>query len=260
MGSNGIDRLSLDSIRQILVDLEDTIIFSLIERAKFPLNSPAYASTNNNPSLPGFYGSLMEFLVKGTEAVHAQELPSAAASVSVNKNIWDSYVNQFLPLLASKGDDGNYALSVAADLVCLQASNTNQVPNSHLLSSFWSRIGIELSVVLGQFCAISRRIHYGKFVGETKFRGATEAYSAAIRAKDRETITNLLTDEKVEAMVKQRVKKKSMIFGQQVTLNDTNNSSNFKVDPSLVSRLYDELVIPLTKDVEVEYLLRRLDN
>ena len=51
-----------------------------------------------------------------------QELPFAAASVSVNKNIWDSYVNQFLPLLASKGDDGNYALSVAADLVCLQAS------------------------------------------------------------------------------------------------------------------------------------------
>jgi len=69
-----------------------------------------------------------------------------------------------------------------------------------------------------------------------------------------------LTDEKVEAIVKQRVKRKSMIFGQEVTLNNTNNSSNFKVDPSLVSHLYDKLVIPLTKDVEVEYLLRRLDN
>lgn len=255
MGSEGFDKLSLDSIRQTLIALEDTIIFSLIARAKFPLNSPAYdPNANKNASFPG---SLMEFLVKGAEAVQSQGgryqtpeevpffpgdlpsaiicssncsqiLPPAAASISVNKNIWDIYVNQFLPLLAAKGDDGNYALAVASDLACLQA--------------------------------ISRRIHYGKYVAEVKFRGAPEAYTAAIRAKDRDALMNMLTDEKVEAMVKQRVQKKAMVFGQEVTLTVTsNNSSNCKVDPSLVYRLYDEWIIPLTKEVEVEYLLRRLD-
>ena len=68
MGSDGIDNLSLDSIRKTLIGLEDTIIYSLIERAKFPLNSPAYKPS---PS-PAFHGSFMEFLVKGTEAVQAQ--------------------------------------------------------------------------------------------------------------------------------------------------------------------------------------------
>ncbi|XP_021735774.1 chorismate mutase 2-like [Chenopodium quinoa] len=253
MCSDGIDNLSLDSIRKTLIGLEDTIIYSLIERANRPLNSPAYDSSH----FPGFHGSLTELLVKGTESVQAQggryrspeevpffpdhlppplvhrplncsqDLPPAAASVNVSKKIWDFYVNQFLPLLAAKGDDGNYALGVASDLACLQV--------------------------------LSRRIHFGKYVAEVKFRSETEAYSAAIRAKDKDTLMNLLTDSKVEAMVKQRIEKKTKVFGQEVTLNDTSNSNDYKVDPSLVSRLYDEWVIPLTKDVEVEYLLRRLD-
>ena len=71
---------------------------------------------------------------------------------------------------------------------------------------------------------------------------------------------NMLTDKKVEALVKQRVEKKAMVFGQEVTVSLTsNNNTNYKVDPSLVYRLYDEWIIPLTKEVEVEYLLQRLD-
>ncbi|KAL2939993.1 Chorismate mutase 2 [Bienertia sinuspersici] len=227
MGSDGIDNLSLDTIRKTLIGLEDTIIYSLIQRAKFPLNSPAYDSSS---SFPGFHGSFIELFIKGNEAVQSQfgryqspeevpffrdhlppplvhrpqncsqELPASAAAVTVNNNIWDFYVHQYLPLLAAKGDDGNYALSVSSDLVCLQ---------------------------------------------------------------DKGTLMDLLTDGKVEEMVKQRVEKKAKVYGQEVTLNDTNNiqnNDNNKIDPSLVSRLYDEWVIPFTKDVEVEYLLRRLDD
>lgn len=70
----------------------------------------------------------------------------------------------------------------------------------------------------------------------------------------------LLTFEAVEEMVKKRVAKKAKVFGQQVTLNDDSAKEvKGKVDPSLVSRLYDEWIMPLTKHVEVEYLLRRLD-
>lgn len=69
----------------------------------------------------------------------------------------------------------------------------------------------------------------------------------------------LLTFEAVEAMVKKRVEKKATIFSQEVTLNDTKSKGNYKIDPPSVSRLYDEWIMPLTKHVEVEYLLRRLD-
>ena len=57
-----------------------------------------------------------------------------------------------------------------------------------------------------------------------------------------------------------------MVFRQNVTLDDKVNNlttdgdeGKFKVDPFVVSRLYADWVMPLTKLVEVEYLLHRLD-
>lgn len=72
----------------------------------------------------------------------------------------------------------------------------------------------------------------------------------------------MLTFENVEEMVKKRVEKKAMVFGQEVTLtNNTNSNSNgpYKIDPLIVSQLYGKWIMPLTKNVQVEYLLRRLD-
>ena len=62
---------TLDSVREALVRQEDTIIFGLIERAKFPINSPTY--DENCKEIPqGFSGSLVDFVVKNTEAVQAK--------------------------------------------------------------------------------------------------------------------------------------------------------------------------------------------
>jgi chorismate mutase len=38
----------------------------------------------------------------------------------VNDIIWGIYFNELLPLLAKNGDDGNYAVTAASDLACLQ--------------------------------------------------------------------------------------------------------------------------------------------
>lgn len=64
----------------------------------------------------------------------------------------------------------------------------------------------------------------------------------------------------VENAVKARVHKKAKIFGQNVSLHDNkrNTMTKYKVDPSVVKHIYGEWIIPLTKLVEVEYLLQRL--
>lgn len=67
----------------------------------------------------------------------------------------------------------------------------------------------------------------------------------------------LLTFESIEEAIKKRVEKKAKVFGQDVEVEE--NESKYKVEPSVVSQLYGEWVIPLTKLVQVEYLLRRLD-
>lgn len=70
----------------------------------------------------------------------------------------------------------------------------------------------------------------------------------------------LLTFTSVEETVRKRVEKKAVVFGQEVNLNsDDNDNENRKFDPSVASSLYKNWVIPFTKEVQVEYLLRRLD-
>ncbi|KAL3023289.1 hypothetical protein AAZX31_04G059500 [Glycine max] len=214
---------TVDSARASLVRQEDTIIFGLIERARFPLNSPTY--NQSYTSIPQFRGTLLDFLVRHTEAIQAkagryinpeenpffpenlppsvvprypfsQFLHPAAALININNAIWKLYFDELLPMFVASGDDGNYAQTAATDLSLLQ---------------------------------------------------------------DKGALMKLLTYESVEEMVVKRVKKKAMVFGQEVSLDRDVKGITYKVDPSVVSLLYQKWLIPLTKNVEVEYLLNRLD-
>uniref|UniRef100_A0ACD5V7V8 Uncharacterized protein n=1 Tax=Avena sativa TaxID=4498 RepID=A0ACD5V7V8_AVESA len=256
-GGGAGEQLSLAAVRDQLIREEDSIVFSLIERAKRPRNAPAYSSA-------GAGGSLAEFFVREAEVLHAkaghyqkpedipffpQDLPPplfptkgfpkvlhpSASRVCVNDAVWKMYFDELLPLFTADGDDGNYAETVALDFACLQA--------------------------------LSRRIHCGKYVAEVKFKDSPQDYTPPIHAKDSNALMNLLTFKEVVEKVKKRVEKKARIFGQNVTLEeDTVNKqdgnardSECKVDPKVLSKLYDLWVMPLTKDVEVEYLLLRLN-
>lgn len=61
---------TVDSARACLVRQEDTIIFALIERAKFPLNSPTYNHTFT--SISQIQGSLLHFFIRNTEAIQSK--------------------------------------------------------------------------------------------------------------------------------------------------------------------------------------------
>ncbi|XP_047972576.1 chorismate mutase 2-like [Salvia hispanica] len=235
--------LNLEWLRRSLVREEDSIIFSLIERSKYPINSRLY--DQSAAAAP----SLLHLFIKESEAVQAKAgrytspeenaffpdslpplkhnpvLHPSGACININSKILNHYLNMLIPLIAAKGDDDrNYAATAASDLACLQA--------------------------------LSRRIHYGKFVAEVKFRDSPQDYTPAILAKDKDGLMKLLTFESVEEAIKKRVEKKAMVFGQEVELQE---NGSYKVKPELVSQLYGEWVIPLTKFVQVEYLLRRLD-
>ncbi|KAG2454975.1 hypothetical protein HYH02_000801 [Chlamydomonas schloesseri] len=259
--------LSLANIRSSLIRQEDTIIFSFIERAQFCRNLPVY--TPDAIPVPGFDRcgrrySLLEYVLRQTEQLHGSvrrytspdehaffpdDLPPlvlppitypsvldpCADSINTNDQILRVYVDDILPGLTAPGDDFNYGSSATLDVPCLQA--------------------------------LSKRIHYGKFVAEAKFLAKPEEYSALIRAGDADGIMALLTDKEVERRVVERVRRKVATFGQDVTENGTattgtngDGAPRLKVSPDLVARVYEEIVMPLTKEVEVIYLLRRLDS
>ncbi|KAM0006917.1 putative chorismate mutase [Helianthus debilis subsp. tardiflorus] len=253
---NASEIYTLDAIRSSLICQEDTIIYSLLERAQYCFNKDTYDP--NAFSMDGFQGTLVEFIVKETEKIHAKvgrykspnehpffpnELPEpmlpnlqypqvlhpCADDININRKIWDTYFKDLLPRLVKEGNDGNCGSAATCDYACLQA--------------------------------LSKRIHYGKFVAESKFRASPADYEAAIKTQDRKKLMDLLTYPAVEEMVKKRVEKKTKTFGQVVTVGSGEDATEpvYKIKPSLVVDLYEAWIMPLTKEVEVEYLLRRLD-
>ncbi|GMH05103.1 hypothetical protein Nepgr_006943 [Nepenthes gracilis] len=248
--------LTLEAIRRSLVRQEDSIIYSLLERSEYCYNPDTY--NPNAFTFDGFHGPLVEFMLKETERLHAQvgrykspdehpffpnDLPDPvlpplhypqvlhpiADSININAKVWNMYFNDLLPRLVKGGDDGNYGSAAVCDTMCLQA--------------------------------LSKRIHYGKFVAEAKFQASPDIYKEAIRAQDRDLLMNLLTYQAVEDSVKKRVEMKSKIFGQEVPMNPEANEActKYKIKPSIVADLYGDWIMPLTKEVQIQYLMRRLD-
>lgn len=62
--------LTLDSIRHSLIRQEDSIIYSLLERAQYAYNADTY--DHGAFFKDGFNGSLVEYMVLETEKLHAQ--------------------------------------------------------------------------------------------------------------------------------------------------------------------------------------------
>jgi chorismate mutase len=293
-----VDVLSLESIRSTLIRQEETIIFALIERAQFRQNPIVYEKD-------GFAGlgtpvgvtpveseelSFLEYMLIGTEALHCRsrrytspeehpfypdrlpegpigalpklQYPSLLASeggaseLNFNRVLLKKYIDTIVPSLSGRGDDEQHGSSVLCDIAVLQA--------------------------------LSRRVHYGKFVAESKYRSDPEGYQRLVEADDTDGVMRLLTDDVVEAKVLRRSRLKAATYGQEPLLvdlpradggetssrvaaaaasavvtaleaieNDADAVQPGKVDPAVIESVYRDIIIPLTKVIEVAYLFRR---
>ncbi|KAF8445542.1 chorismate mutase [Terfezia claveryi] len=256
--------LDLSKIRFQLIRLEDTIIFNIIERVQFPYNSRMYLNPSEGGllKLPSPYddSSFLTYILRETEHIHArvrryqapdeypffpEGLPEPILpplkypqllhpnTVNINPSILEAYTKYFLPKACSAGQERpeaheNYGSCAVVDVACLQA--------------------------------LSRRVHFGKFVAEAKFLKETEKFTMLIRERDVEGIEGEITDEKVELQVLERLRKKATSYGRDPgLLEDQQEQGPLKVNVDAVVNLYKDWIIPLTKKVEIDYLLTRLD-
>lgn len=219
--------------------LEDTIIFHLIERAQFPYNRTIY--TPGGVHIPDFSGSFSEWMLREQEKIHAKvrryqapdeypffpdDLPEPFLAplsypellhpndININPKIYRCYVDHILPAacatphIPERGESKeNYGSCAVADVACLQA--------------------------------LSRRIHFGKFVAEAKFQQETERFTELIKNKDAEGIAKAITKENVERQVLKRLESKASTFGIDPLLNP---ESPLKVNVQAVVDMYRDYV------------------
>lgn len=245
--------LMLSDLREKLIRQEETIIFALIERAQFRRNAKIYVPGAFD--IPG--GSdwtFSQYLLFELEKVYAKvrrytspdeypfspesSLPQPILSdldypetlkkteINVNDMIRNTYRNSILPGICQNGDDGNYGSSATCDVACLQA--------------------------------LSKRIHYGKFIAEAKCQSEESVYKELATQRNRTRIWNELSNRKVEQMLLKRVERKARSYGSDISAEGPRDF--FKVDPSKIAEMYQDFIIPLTKEVEVEYIIQRYEG
>lgn len=114
---------------------------------------------------------------------------------------------------------------------------------------------------------MATRIYFGLFVAESKFRSENEKATALIKARDRDGLMAFITKPEVEKKNVARVVLKARTFSQTIAsaeegqqVPDNSADASYKVNPEFVGKVFQEWLMPLTKDVEVEYLLARLDS
>jgi len=266
--------LDLGNIRTSLQRMEDSIIFSLVERSQYRTNDAVYAPDCSQLGefklhqlkSAGSNGCLGDWFIYQTECLHSQvrryqhptefsffgPLPEPSLGVTpahendvckepilapvpkeaiVNRRLLEIYRSKMIPRLCEGGDDGNYGSTAVQDVHCVQTMAT--------------------------------RIYYGLFVAESKFRTEREKASALIKAEDREGLMAFITKPEVEARNIQRVILKARTFSQDIAVDSSGKAiqtdePKYKVNPEFIGDVFRDFIMPLTRDVEVEYLLKRI--
>ena len=77
--------------------------------------------------------------------------------------------------------------------------------------------------------ALSRRIHFGKFVAEAKFQQEPDLFVKLIKAEDRKGIDEAITNAAVENKVLERLRLKANTYGTDPDLG-ANGSSKVNAD------------------------------
>ncbi|CAE6456936.1 unnamed protein product [Rhizoctonia solani] len=277
-----VDPLSLSRIRSNLIRLEDTIIFSLIERAQFALNPRIYErNCFDELKEMDWKGSWLEWFLKETETFHAKarrytspdEYPFTSESdlpapvlpplkypqilhpnaINVNASIMTFYTRAIVPRITRRATQELAMLKRSAGIV-----GDDEYEDD---GNYGSAATIDVEVLQ----AISKRVHYGKFVSESKFRSHPADFIPHILKPNPQELLKLITKPEVEATLLERVQRKTSIYAQELNpggepIKNSMGIGKWKIDVECVRDLYENWIIPLTKEVEVEYLLHRLDG
>ncbi|PPQ69029.1 hypothetical protein CVT25_004387 [Psilocybe cyanescens] len=281
--TSGEDPLSLDRIRSVLVRLEDTIIFSLIERAQFAHNPRIYQQDAFKELTDlGFHGSWLEWFLKEIEFFHAKarrytspdEYPFSADlpepvlppldfptilypnKINANPSILSFYTNAIVPRITRRA-----TLALAAQKRAHGITGSAEFEDD---GNYGSAATLDVEVLQ----SISKRVHYGKFVSESKFAENPAAFIPHILKRNREALEGLITKPEVERKLLVRLHKKASTYAQDIVgdgeapVNGVSGktSASSKIDVDCVVDLYESYIIPLTKEVEVDYLLCRLEG
>ncbi|MBS3166818.1 chorismate mutase [Candidatus Woesearchaeota archaeon] len=221
-----------DDVRPILVRMEDSIILDLFERAQFKTNDIAY--TIGGLEIPEFKVSFFEYLFRGIEEVHAK---AGRYEHPEEHSFFDKMPKPIVKRKKVVSPIKIFDINVNEKIkeIYLEALKSICIPGDD--DHYGSSIVLDIKTLQD----LSRRVHYGNYVAEAKFQEDPEGYSELIKARNTEGIMERLTNLNVERDLLERVRTKG---------------KRYNVNPVLIESFFKDKIIPLTKEVEIEYFYK----
>ena len=227
--------MDLVSIRKILEDYENQIIWGLIQRSKFPLLHQLYTDPKSN-----FY-SLLEKLERVYQLTGKYTAPhvepfSKLPTLDLGNMVY--HTHPYNQLLESDHTQINYNPNILScyhtQIIPTITNNEKQLTNISIESVIKSDLDIlEL---------ISQRCHLGKMVASIKFREQTSQYRQC--KSDTELLT-LLTNSTVETKILDRIQKKLQLFNKI--------EGSYLLDVEKIKKIFIA-IMQITKQIQVDYL------
>lgn len=247
---NGLESLTVKSprtppnvrvkkdVRDFLEALEYDVVTQLIIRGQYAFNPQVYEQGDLDDMLLhheiGYSNPRFRRYAHPTERPFNEKLEPPAAEKRVFKDvhlddyklirmsakIMDGYMG-LLPNLCLEEDDEQHGSSVEHDIPALMT--------------------------------IATRIHSGIYVAEMKYLNNPELFDSLIASRDRDELLKEIRDKPQEDNVLERVHEE--VISQN---KGRENKSRFRtIQPEVVVDLFRDAIIPLTKEVQLLYLLNR---
>jgi chorismate mutase len=248
-----MNKLNLTFIASRLESFEESIIFRLLDRVQYKLNLPVYSA--EAISLPDKEKniSFLDYLHKSTEQIYAK---SGRFAIAEEKPFFETTILKTnTGIIRSKEDfcnDAKNSINLTAKIKESYGFFVNYACENGDDKQYGSTAEADIAALL----AISKRIHYGSFyVAESKFLANPKGYIEAVKANDENAVMEMLTRREIEEKIISRVIKKCDKIQSVYT-------SVFRktIDPKIVGVFYENTIIPLTKNGELQYLFRRSKN
>lgn len=236
-----VQRQSIEQVRKTLAVTDVGIVAGLLERSRYLRNEPVYK--DHGTGIADFGGSLLHIYFRSREGLDASfgryddgmERKFYPEGKGIEQILRRPIVEDQIPPTTNKLTEIRKIYTAVLYEICMPGDRQEEYGST-----------VESDVNCLQ--KISYRIHFGEVVAEAKLGVEFTTLIPLIVGRQWPAIRNTLRNREIELKVLERIEESCRGIGLDSRI------------AGMISSLYDNKIMPLTLDVEVEYLRKRRDE
>ena len=236
-----------------LESIEKRVVWLLLDRAQFRRNRKAYKKGKTDYKRAKANESFLDARLREREESDSragrytmpEEVPFTKNLPPPERKAGTSDVDRYSGVRLEQG--------ISIDLTAKIYKGYQNILNHLCVSGDDRQHGSATDCDIPLLRTLSERIHYGAmYIAECKFNMDPKGYTKLIKARDRKRLKKKLRRKYIELKIYRRIRDK--VDNAQIGDDDTVRR---RINPQNIVRFYRNVIIPLTIEGEIDYLLQK---